>query len=221
MHHYFLVQNGQRVFLYTDTSPYRSEAECLNQYEKGLASGQYSFNRSKINQVWSELAIWILIGRVYPVELLRVLCANGANIEVGCNGEILQKSYTPVKYSIPMQKHEYQIIKPTLEMSLGFETNINLNFFSWSEDKLNLGVFYSSVKKSADSDFPRYCNMLEHEMLLPAKEVHRIISRLFNLGFKITAEHNVRIEILAQFDLTNKIIYGVCNHDTVCYLADE
>lgn len=221
MQQYFLVHNGQKVFLYTDTAPYRSEAECLNQYEKGLASGQYSFNRSKINQVWSELAIWTLIGRVYPVELLRVLCANGANIEVGRTGKILQKSYAPVKYSIPMRKHEYQFIKPTLEMSFGFETNIHLNCFFWSEDKLNLGVFYCSVKETADSDFPRYCNMLEREMLLPAKEVHRIISRLFNLGFKITAEHSVRTEILAQSNLINKMIYGVYNHDTVCYLADD
>lgn len=221
MHKYFLIHNGQRIFLYTDIAPYKSEAECLNRYEDGLASGQYSFNRSKINQVWSELMTWGLVGRSYPIELLKVLCANGANIESSQNNLILQKSFAPVKYVVPVQQNELEIIKPILKLSLGLISDVSLECFYWSENKLNFGVFYIATDENADSNFPKYCNLIEKEMLLPANEVHKIISRLFNLGFKIVAEHKNISEIIAHFDLNNKIIYGIHSQDTIAYLADN
>ncbi|MBL7557212.1 MAG: hypothetical protein JNM24_15405 [Bdellovibrionaceae bacterium] len=95
---YFLVWKNLQIPLFESQFRFNIEDQCLKHYEKGLARGMFAFNRTGVDQVWSELALWGLIGRICPIELARILCAFGCGLVAHNknNTWALSKSFFPV-----------------------------------------------------------------------------------------------------------------------------
>ncbi len=198
MHQYFLTHNDYKIFLFESDVLFKTEARCLKQYEKCLYTGYDSCSVARINQVWSELALCGLVGRVRPVELIRVLCANGAEIQrVGISRAlVLKKSYKPVVYFVEVSQRE----------------TAGLN-------KLIIGHYYTTARLSADQQFPRFCRMLELDLQLASGCVQVELSKLFYSGYKINSLAPEGGLVLAHHDLLTNTLRGTGNEETLFYVG--
>ncbi len=198
MHHYFLVYNEYKIFLFESDIQFKTEAQCLKQYEKGLHTGHDSCSIARINQVWSKLALCGLLGRAHSAELIRVLCANGAEIQrVGkSRALVLKKSYIPVVYFAEVSKRE----------------TAGLN-------KLIIGHYYTTARLSADQQFPKFCKLLERELNLNVGRLRVELSKLFYSGYKIVSFVPEGMLVLAQNDLLANTLRGTGNEEALFYVG--
>lgn len=163
-----------KIFLFKSQFQFLNEEQCLKHYEKGISKGLFCFDRSRINQVWSELGLWGLVGRAYPVDLVRILCAFGCNLAVESKSacEILIKTFSPVTYSILISN--YTMATPDeshITLSEGVEVPI---FIDIGGQKI-IGHFYTTNTNDADTQFPKFCQMLEHDECLSRGSVHKVL----------------------------------------------
>ena len=198
MYQYFLTHKDQKILLFESKNKFKTEAQCLKQYEKGLVASRYSFDRSRIDQVWSELMLSELIRLSDPVELVRVLCANGAMIKCTklISTTVLKKSYNAVLYFVEVLQRETS----------------NL-------DRFVIGHYYTTIKLNADRQFPKLCKLLETDLNLPVGTFQVELSKLFYKGFRVISFEHGKKTVLAQNDLNTKIIRGIGNEDTLFYVG--
>jgi hypothetical protein len=195
---YFLVHNEYKIFLFECGIQFKTEAQSLKQYENGLYTGHDSCSITRISQVWSELSLCGLTGQVSPVELIRVLCAYGANIQ--CVGKphavALKKSYKPVVYYVEISQRE------TYELN-----------------ELIIGHYYTTARLSADQKFPKFCRMLELDLDLKRDHFQTELSKLFYSGYKIVSLVSGCRLVLAQKDLLMNTLQGTGNEETLFYVG--
>ena len=198
MNKYFLVCESHKIFLFESYIQFKTEAQCLNQYEKELYTGYDSCSIARIKQVWSELALCGLVGRMHPVELIRVLCANGAKIQSGGKSRalFLKKSYKPVVYFV--------------EVLRGETSDLN---------KLIIGHYYTTARLNADQQFPKFCKLLELDLDLKRGHLRVELSKLFYSGYKIVSLAPGRRLVLAQNDLINNTLRGTGNEEALFYVG--
>ena len=148
--------------------------------------------------LWSELSLCGLTGLVNPVELLRVLCAHGANIQcVGKPGAVaLKKSYKSVVYFVEVSQRE----------------TAGLN-------KLIIGHYYTTARLSADQQFPKFCRLVERDYGFPVGHFQVELSKLFYTGYTTVSIVRGRRLVLAQNDLINNTLRGAGNEETLFYVG--
>ena len=198
MYEYFLVHNEYKIFLFESDVQFKTEAQGLKQYKKGLYTGHDSCSITRINQVWSELALCGLTGLASPVELMRVLCAFGAKIQ--CVGKssvlVLKKSYKPVIYFVEISQ---------------IETS--------DSNELVIGHYYTTVRLNVDQQFPKFCKLLELDLKLAPGRLQAELSKLFYSGYKINSLASDGGLVLAQNNLLTNTLRGTGNEETLFYVG--
>lgn len=221
---YYLKYESEGFELFQSQFYFDTEASCLEHFEKGIQKKIFHLDHSKINQVWSQLGLWGLVGRTCPVELVRVLCAYGCNLEVfdqSQSGVVLTKSYHPLKFYIPMKQTEFEIIKNVVEIPLSEEMGLKVQPFLNTDKELILGSFYRSTDVDSDSVFPKFCNLLEKDICLPSDSISKVLSRLFFMGFEIMCEDNGQSIVLAKYDQKMKSLKGFGYEQTLFYIGES
>lgn len=221
---YFFEINGQKIFLFKSQFVFRTDVDCLNHYERGVKAGIFNLNLSNVIQLWSSsgLALWGLVGRTRPVELIRILKANGGRINTNesfVEDDRFVNLITPVQYLVPMSMSEYEIVEPIINIQLGGGTDIGINPFLFLEDKLVLGSCYLEKGKNSDSSFSFYCQSLEKDHCFPHNSIRYLLAKLFFLGFKFEAKDNNKMITLAEYDLQNLVIKGASNEQALFYIT--
>lgn len=198
MHQYFLIHNKYKIFLFESDILFKTEAQCLKQYEKCVCTNHVACTISIISQVWLELELYGLTGQVSPVELIRVLCAFGAKIQsVDKSGTIVhKKSYKPVIYFVEVSQRE----------------TADLN-------KMMLGHYYTTSRLNADQQFPKFCKLLERDYGFPVGHFQVELSKLFYMGYTMFSIVYGRRLVLAQNDLNNNTLRGTGNEETLFYVG--
>lgn len=218
---YFLVWRYLQIPLFESQFKFTSEDQCLRHYEKGLASGLFSLDRPRINQVWSELGLWGLIGRECPTELVRILCAFGCEIAMleGYRTQVIQKSFQPVTYLIPLTQHEQKHLGKlnTIQIELG--SNRYISIFLELDKHLVIGNYYITAGTNVDSQFPKFCKQLESDCCLPHNSIRVCLFKLFWNGYKILAQDQGMFSIIVQRDVKKDILRGLYCEDTLTYLS--
>lgn len=223
MYQYFLMKGSDRIFLFESQFQLLTEDASLSHYEKGLAKGLFKFDRSRINQVWVELSLWGLIGRVNPVELVRVLCAFGCDLAVEFENDSLPitKSFSPVTYMIPITSGEQPHYRHLYHGTLGAESDDHIPFFLELPDKLAIGSYYTTTTSDVDFQFPFFCKLLETDMCLKQGSIRHPLFELFNEGFSIISDDGVTCRTLAKKDDERDIIRGDLSEQTLFYIAES
>lgn len=189
---YFFEINGQRIFLFKSQFIFQTDVTCLNHFERGLRAGIFKLDLSSVIQLWaySGLVLWGLIGRSNPVDLIRILSANGGLIKTDENlieGDWIVNLITPIQYYVPISSSEYKVVEPIIKIPLGGGTGIGINPFIFLEEKLILGSYFLEKGKDADTSFPFYCQSLEKDHSFPQNSIRCLLEKLFFLGFKFEA----------------------------------
>lgn len=198
MYQYFLTHNDYRIFLFESHIQFRTEAQCLKQYEKGLYMGHDLCSITRISQVWPELALSGLTGEVHSVELIKVLCANGAEIQCVSKSRraVLKKSYRPVTYFAEVSQRE-----------------------THCSDELLIGHYYTTTRLSSDRQFPKFCKLLELDLKLETGHMQAELSKLFYSGYKIKSLCPKGGLVLAQNDLSTNTLRGNGAEETLFYVG--
>ena len=195
---YFLIHNKYKIFLFESNIQFKTEAQCLKQYQKDLYVSHDSRSVARINQVWLELALCGLTGLASPVELIRVLCAFGAKIQ--CVGKssalVLKKSYKPTVYFV--------------EISQKGTSGLN---------ELLIGHYYTTVRMNADQQFPKFCKLLELDLKLETGRMQAELSILFYSGYKINSLCSGGRLVLAQNNLITNTLRGTGHEETLFYVG--
>lgn len=219
---YFLKFAETQILLFESHFQLQTESICLSHYEKGLAKGLFIFNQSEINQLWTEIGLWGLIGRKHPVDLVRTLCGFGASLimHVGSSYRIpLVKSFNAVTYCTQMSYREHETIQSSLDIHLSGNTGLVVRPFIFMDGKLVFGSFYFEKDIDPDSRFPMFCKLLEQDLCLPRDSVQKVLSRIFHLGFKIIASVDTNDLVLAEKDVVRGIIKGCASEMTLFYVG--
>lgn len=221
MYQYYLVFGSTKIFLFKSQFQFLTEEASLHHYEKGLAKGLLSFNRARIDQVWSELALWGLIGRICPIELVRILCSFGCDLVVFHKGisQNLEKSFHPVTYFIPVSVVEQQMIHHFYHSPLEPDSPEDISLFLQLDDRLLIGNFYCTSDSDADSQFPLLCKLLERDMCLPQNVVNHSMILFFENGYELSAQLEDATVILAVLNKTSGIIRGCYEEATLEFLG--
>lgn len=221
-YNYFLVWRNLQIPLFESQFRFASEDQCLRHYEKGIARAVFAFKRASIDQVWSELALWGLIGRICPIELVRILCAFGceiATVDGGGGSFLLKKSYMPVTYLVPIDFSERPSLRHLYDIEIEPIYKNKIPMFLDLSDCLVIGSFYTDLISDIDSQFSKFCRLLESDLCLQPRVVSVALSKLFWRGFKIRGIDQSGSHILAQRDLTRNIIQGFRDEETLFYLS--
>lgn len=223
MYQYFLVKGSERIFLFESQFQFLTEDSSLSHYEKGLAKGLFKFDRSRINQVWVELSLWGLIGRVKPVELVRVLCAFGCDlvVEFENDSQPITRFFSPVTYMIPITSGEQPHYKHLYHGTLGSDSDDHIPFFLELPDKLVVGSYYTTATDDVDFQFPIFCNLLETDMCLQQDSIRQSLFELFNEGLSIMSDDGVTCRILAKKDDEHDVVRGDLSEQTLFYIAES
>lgn len=218
---YYLVWKGLEVPLFESQFKFLTEDTSLKHYEKGLVSGLFQFDRARINQVWSELGLWGLIGRVYPIELVRILCAFGCEIERygDPSNEVIQKSFKPVTYLIALAGHEHKCVDELIKIPLEIGSTRYISIFIKLDKRLVIGNYYLTSGTNEDSQLPKFCKLLESDCCLPDNSIRDCLFKLFWGGYKILAQDQGRYSIIAQRDVKKDVLRGLYCEDTLTYLS--
>lgn len=222
MFEYSLVHGSTKFLLFKSQLEFGTDDHCLLHYEKGLDKGIFKFDHAGINQVWSELGHWGLVGRTCPVDLVRVLCASGCTIICSLEShkvKQLRVSYSLVNFYTNLSQSEYEIIKPILEISLGSNLDEKICPFVKLEDRLAFGSFYADHKNDPDVQFPKYCHQLEKDLCLPNGSIQTVLTRLFYFGFKMKASNEKGELVLAEYNPQTKIIRGYGSESTLFFVS--
>lgn len=221
MYQYFLVKGSERVFLFESQFQFLTEDASLSHYEKGLAKGLFGFDRARINQVWSQLGLWGLIGRICPVELVRVLCAFGCDLQVsdGSETQPLLKSFQPVTYFIPIRNEDLQDLRHLYHVPLDPHSAEHIPTLLELDGRLVIGSFYVGVGSDVDSQLPDYCELLDRDLCLPRHSIRRSLRHFFDREFRIEAQVKNASVTLAHWDQRNEIIRGFKLDRTLFYLG--
>ena len=219
MFSFHLYFGSIKIFLFESQFQFLNEDQCLRHYEKGLASGLFSLDRSRINQVWSELGLWGLIGRAFPVELVRILCAFGCEIAMfdGYRTQAIQKSFQPVTFLIPLTRHERKHVGKLNTIQLG--PNRGISIFLELDKRLVIGNYYITSGTNTDSQFPKFCKQLESDCCLPHNSIRACLFKLFWSGYKILAQDQGRNSIIVQRDVQKDVLRGLHCEETLRYLS--
>lgn len=216
-YYYYLVWKDLEIPLFESQFRFLREDQCLRHYEKGIAGGIFDFNRAGIDQVWSELALWGLIGRIYTVELVRILCAFGCEIGLECSGNqtfIIKKSFWPVTYYIAKQLTSDRQDQGHISLSAGIDIPLYLEI----KGKRIIGHFYTSHSIDADTQFPIFCKILEQDECLPPGSIRNLLVKSFLAGEKIIGKSD-RVLTLAAYDKASGVIRGYGKEDTLYFLG--
>lgn len=207
---YSLVWKNFEITLFASQFRFGTEELCLRHYEKGIARRLFEFDRARINQVWSELCLWGLIGRIHPVELVRILCAFGCEIKLMDDDGVplvLQKSFEPVNYFIPVASRELIAIRHFYHWPLEPRSFEHVPLFLEMDDRVVLGSFYFTADSDVDSQFPIFCEMLERDLCFPIGSVRTSLFRFFHDEYKIVACSGADTVTLAHLN-KDKTIHG-------------
>lgn len=218
---YFLTWKDSEVSLFESQFQFLAQDVCLAHYEKGLARGLFSFDRSRINQVWSELGLWGLIGRLRPVELVRILCAFGCEIKIvrNCKRQLIQKSFRPVTYILPFARSEQKHVLRQNRIRLEPGTNRYIPIFLVLDKRLVIGNYYLTSDTDVDSQFPKFCSQLESDSCLPRNSIRICVFNLFWHGFNIQAQDQSKYSVIVQRDVQKNILRGLHCEETLKYLS--
>lgn len=210
-----------RIFLFESQFQFLNEEVCLNHYEKGFARGLFQFDRSKINQVWTDLYLWGLIGRIYPVELVRILCAFGCNlvVEYEKDSQTLIKSFSPVIYMVPIKAGEQPHYRHLYHASLENGTEGQIPLFLELADKLIIGSYYTTHNTDVDSQFPKFCKLLETDWCIGNGKFQRSLFELFYEGFPIIAQRAAEDVTLVENDFSNDTLRGYGAEESLFFVA--
>lgn len=220
---YFLTWKNCEIYLFESQFQFMSQDNCLIHYEKGLARGLFSFDRSKINQVWSELGLWGLIGRAYPVELVRILCAFGCRLKssdfIG-KAVILKKSYFPVTYYLVASPFKTEHVRSIFDRPFEVGSDIKIPLLFEMSDRLLLGNYYITRDRDADVQMPHFCKLLDLDLCLAAGEIQSVLSKLFFKKYKLVGECVSSCITLAENDLTRDVIRGYGLENSLFYIGE-
>lgn len=223
MYQYRLSYGSYEVILFESQFQFLQEGHALSHYEKGLTKKLFSFDRTQINQVWSELKLWGLIGRICPVELVRIMCAHGCSLsqsdELG-DRLTLKKSYYPINYYTNINQIEYEIVQSCLNIFLDGQTESVVQPFIFMDDRLFFGSFYVDLELDPDSSFPKFCQLLEKDMCLPQDSIRQVLSKLLFLGYPVIVTDGANESILAKYDTENKLLNGPGSQQTLLYVGN-
>lgn len=223
-YYYYLVWKDLEIPLFESQFRFLREDQCLRHYEKGIADGIFDFNRAGNDQVWSELALWGLIGRIQPVELVRVLCAFGCEIGLKSNvlrPAILKKSYWPVSYIIPVDQVAMKAIYDLYHISLGQGSDLRIPAFLSLDKRLVVGSYYVTEFQDADFQFPRYCKILEMDLCLPPGTVRDSLFRLLCRGYKIVAQLRNKSIVLAERNISTNVLRGSGSDQALFFIGSR
>lgn len=220
---YILTFGSTKVFLFESQFQFLTEEVSLSHYEKGLAKGLFEFDRSRVNQIWAELSLWGLIGRVNPVELVRVLCAFGCNlvVEHESDSRPITKSFNPVTYLIPMTAGEQPHYRHLYHRKLGVDSHDQIPFFLELSGKLVIGSYYTTTTEDVDSQFPIFCRLLESDMCFQHGCIRQSLLTLFNEGLSITSDDGFTCRTLAKKNDVRDVICGDLSEQTLFYIAED
>lgn len=223
MYQYFLAKGSERIFLFESQFQFLTEDTSLSHYEKGLVKGLFKFDRSKINQIWTELSLWGLIGRAYPVELVRILCAFGCDLVVEHENDSQRatKSFSPVTYMVPITTGEQPHYRHLYHGTLDASSANHIPFFLELSDKLVIGSYYTTLNGDVDSQFPIFCGHLEADMCLKHGCIRQSLFELFSEGLSIVSEDKFICRILARKDDEHDVIIGDLSEQTLFYIAED
>lgn len=221
MFRYYLENGSVRLFLFESQFQFLTENSCLLHYEKGLSKGLFQFDRSGINQVWSELALWGLIGRICPIELVRILCAFGCDLVVHHknNSRSLEKSFIPVTYFIPMDASEQPHYRHFYHVPLEGGPEDQIPLFLELAEKLVIGSYYTTPSYDLDFQFPAFCKLLEKDWCIEPGNFRRSLFELFNEGYPIVAQAIAKDVTLVEKDCVNDILRGCGAEESLFYVA--
>jgi hypothetical protein len=219
---YYLVFGSTKIFLFESQFQFLTEESSLRHYEKGLAKGLFSFNRARIDQVWAELALWGLIGRICPVELVRILCAFGCGLRVVCPGAsaLLNKSFFPVSYFIPVVEDLRPRVRHMYHWPLEPNVSEHVAVLLELDQRIVVGSFYFTQETDVDFQLPQLCRLMERDLCLPADCIRRTLSALFCEGYKVVAESNDECVVLAYRDRFNESLHGFNADQSLFYIGN-
>ena len=218
---YFLVHNDKKIFLFESQLQFFSEHDCLRHFEKGIAKSLFTFDRSRVDQVWCELKLWGLLGRKRPVELVRTLCGFGCDIQMRTDFEIisLQKSFYPVTYCIPLEQLDIESLRHFYHRPITQGDEDHIPLLLELEDRLVIGHYYTTSQSCADQQLIQLCGFLEEDMCLELGMIQTVLSDLFYAGQKIMAAVPNGNVVLAENDLKENIIRGAANECSLFYAS--
>ena len=222
MFHYYLVHGSKRIRLFESQFRFLTEETCLSHYEKGLAKGLFRFDRSRIDQVWTMLGLWGLIGRVCPVELVRVLCAFGCailrTVDSRSDG-ILPKSFEAVTFVIPVRSDQHVAVRCDYQFALESGAPEPLQVLLELDDRLVVGSYYTTATLSVDEQFPKFCDILERDCCFPKDCLKTSVFRLFCKGFRLIAKTDLAEIELASWNSNEEVIRGFKDDLSLFYLG--
>lgn len=222
MFQYYLIGGSKRILLFESQFQFLTEEASLSHYEKGLAKGLFSFDRARIDLVWTTLGLWGLIGRVYPVELVRVLCAFGCTIlravDLRPNG-ILAKSFEAATFVIPVRSDQLLAVRCDYQFALESGAQEVVPVLLELEDRLVVGSYYTTPTLGPDEQFPKFCAMLEEDCCLPKDCLKTSVFRLFCKGFSLVAKTDLSDIELASSNSNADVIRGFKDDLSLFYLG--
>ena len=218
---YYLVFGSTQIFLFESQFQFLNEETSLRHYEKGLVKGLFAFDRARIDQVWSELGLWGLIGRVCSVELVRVLCAFGCELQMADGVGLcqLRKSFQPVTYFIPASAADQAQIRHLYHWPLESNSTEHIPVFLELDDRLILGSYYFTSGSDADSQLSNFCKLLEQDLCLPTDSIRVSLLRFFEEGIAFVAESGNDNITLAYWDRVTGTIRGFSENQTLFFLG--
>lgn len=222
MYTYTLVWKGTQAILFKSQFLFLTEGSCLRHYEKGIAKNLFSLDRVTINHIWSGLGLWGLIGRVCPVELVRILCAFGCGIEVSADADLaktLMRSFRRVSYFVPLFSGEEQFIRHVYHKPIDSNAMEHIPLLLKLDDRLVLGSYYTTVGRDADVQLPAFCRFLEKDLCLPSGTMREVLSVLFWEGYIFMAQDEHHGEILAEYEPAQDLIRGYMGEETLFYVG--
>ena len=222
MFQYYLVHGSNRILLFESQFDFSTEESSLRYFERGLAKGLFTFDRARIDQVWSELGLWGLIGRICPVELVRVLCAFGCELQMTdqcCRHRRQRKSFRPVTYFVSVPEEFHSSLRYMYSWPVEGEPDEYISVLLELADRIVLGSFYVGYNETFDSQFPIFCDLLEQDLCLPRDIVRSSLFNLFWAGHHILAQGERSEVALATRNCSADSIRGVGNEETLFYLS--
>lgn len=219
---YFLAWKDSKILLFESRFKFLTEDACLAHYEKGITRGLFQLDHTRINLIWTDLALWGLIGRICPVELVRILCAFGCALVVDCKDSqdrTLTKSFAPITYVIPMASSEQSNYRHLYHVPLETGSEDQIPLFLELANKLVLGSYYTTHNHDVDSQFPKFCKLFEKDCCIGNGVFRHSLFELFHEGFPIDALGTVENVTLVEKDCANDVLHGYGAEESLFYVA--
>ncbi len=222
-YYYYLAWKDREIPLFKSQFLFLYEDQCLRHYEKGIAGGIFDFNRAGTDQVWSELGLWGLIGRAFPVELVRILCAFGCRLksfDPVDNTATLRKSYWPVTYYFLVKPIKIEHMRNIFYRPLEADSDNQIPLLFEMSDRLLLGNYYITRDQDADVQMPQFCKLLEIDLCIAAGEIQGVLSKLFFENCKLVGECASKCLTLAENDSIRNVIRGCGFENSLIYIGE-